>query len=237
MKVFYFSLTKGNKQDCLLHQTSKLVDGVEIYFKECNKMSIAKAYNKAIDFCIKENVDYLVLCHDDVILENVTEAKLLENFDQFDMFGVAGATECKLEKPALWHLMGGGFNGGNLHGAVSHLQGNIKGMTSFGPYPHRAVMVDGVFMAIKREVFEKVRFDEKCPAKWHMYDLDYSMSAHKAGFKVGVSDILITHASPGLREFTPEFNAGQDWFLEKWGSKTSLKSKPKRKKVKRKSKT
>ena len=148
MKVFYFSLTKGKKVNCLLHQTGKLVDGAEIYFKERNKMSIAKAYNKAIDFCIKEGVDYLVLCHDDVILENVTEAKLLENFDQFDMFGVAGATECKLEKPALWHLMGGGFSGGNLHGAVSHLQGNTKGMTSFGPYPHRAVMIDGVFMAI-----------------------------------------------------------------------------------------
>jgi len=237
MKVFYFSLTKGDKVNCLLHQTSKFVDGVEIYFKERNKMSIAKAYNKAIDFCIKEGVDYLVLCHDDVILENVTEVKLLENFDQFDMFGVAGATQCKLEKPALWHLMGGGFNGGNLHGAVSHLQGNIKGMTSFGPYPHRAVMVDGVFMAIKRKVFEKVRFDEKCPAKFHFYDIDYSMSAHKAGFKVGVGDILITHASPGLREFTPEFEKGQDWFIKKQGAAPSSKKTTKRKKGKRKTKS
>jgi GT2 family glycosyltransferase len=238
MKVFYFSLTKGKKVNCLLHQTIKFVDGVEIYFKECNKMSIAKAYNKAIDFCIKENVDYLVLCHDDVILENVTEAKLLENFDQFDMFGVAGATECKLEKPVLWHLMGGGFGSGNLHGAVSHLQpGCVKSMTSFGSYPHRAVIIDGVFMAIKREVFEKVRFDEKCPAKWHHYDLDYSMAAHKAGFKVGVGDILITHASPGLSEFTPEFNAGQDWFLEKWGAVPSSKKTIKRKKGKRKTKS
>jgi len=215
MKVFYFSLTKGNKEDCLLYQTSKNIDGVEVYFKERNKMSIAKAYNKAIDFCVKEGVDYLVLCHDDVILENVTEAKLLENFNRFDMFGVAGATECKLEKPVLWHLMGGGMGSSNLHGAVAHLQDNAKGMTSFGPYPHRAVIVDGVFMAIKREVFEKIRFDEKCPAKWHMYDIDYSMSAHKAKFKVGVSDVLITHASPGLREFTLEFEKGQDWFINK----------------------
>lgn len=237
MKVFYFSLTKGKKANCLLYQTSRFVDSVEIYFKEHNKMSIAKAYNKAIDFCIKEGVDYLVLCHDDVILENVTEVKLLENFDQFDMFGVAGATQCKLEKPALWHLMGGGFGSGNLHGAVSHLQGNTKGMTSFGSYPHRAVMVDGVFMAIKRKVFEKVRFDEKCPAKWHMYDLDYSMSAHKEGFKVGVSDILITHASPGLREFTPEFEKGQEWFIKKQGAVPSSKKTIKRKKGKRKTKS
>ena len=216
MKVFYFSLTKGKKKNCLLYKSGRYVDGVEIYFKERNRLSIAKAYNKAIDFCKKEGVDYLVLCHDDVILENVTEAKLLENFDQFDIFGVAGATQCKLEKPAVWHLMGGGFGSGNLHGAVSHLNGNAKGMTAFGPYPQQVVMIDGVFMAIKKEVFEKVRFDEKCPAKFHFYDIDYSMAAHKAGFKVGVSDILITHASPGLREFTPEFEKGQEWFLNKY---------------------
>lgn len=193
-----------------------MVDGVEIYFKERNKLSIAKAYNKAIKFCIKEKVDYLVLCHDDVILENVTEAKLQENFDKYDMFGVAGATQCKLEKPALWHLMGGGFGSGNLHGAVAHLNGDVKGMTSFGPYPHRAVMVDGVFMAISKKVFKKVKFDEKCPAKWHFYDLDYSMNAHKQGFKVGVSDVLITHASPGLTSVTDEFKRGENWFIKKW---------------------
>ena len=216
MKIFYFSLTKGLKKNCLLYKHNDKVDGVEVYFKERNRQSIAKAYNRAIKFCIKEKVDYLVLCHDDVILENVTEAKLQENFDKFDMFGVAGATECKLEKPALWHIMGGGFNSGNLHGAVAHLNGDMKGMTSFGPYPHRAVMIDGVFMAISRKVFKKIKFDEKCPSKWHMYDLDYSMAAHKAGFKVGVSDILITHASPGLRKPTLEVEKGHDWFISKY---------------------
>ena len=216
MKIFYFSPTKGNKKNCLLFKNNQEVDGVDVFFKENNKQSISKAYNKAIDFCIEEDIDYLVLCHDDVILENVTEAKLLENFDRFDMFGVAGATECKLEKPALWHLMGGGFGSGNLHGAVAHLNGNKKGMTAFGPYPQRVVMVDGVFMGISRKVFESIRFDEKCPAKFHFYDIDYSMAAHKAGYKVGVSDIIITHASPGLREFTSEFEKGQEWFLNKY---------------------
>ena len=70
-------------------------------------------------------------------------------------------------------------------------------------------------MGISRKVFEQIRFDEDCPAKFHMYDIDYSIAAHKAGFKVGVGDILITHASPGLREFTEEFQKGQEWFLNK----------------------
>lgn len=216
MNIFYFSPTKGKKEDCLLYQTGNEVGTKDVFLKEHNTESLAKTYNKAIDFCLEVDIDYLVLCHDDIILENVTESKLLENFDKFDVFGVAGATECKLEKPALWHIMGGGFSSGNLHGAVAHLQpGCVKSMTPFGSYPHRVVVADGVFLAIKKEVFEKVRFDETCPASFHFYDLDYTMCAHKQGFKVGVGDILITHASPGLKKYTEEFNKGQDWFIAK----------------------
>ena len=76
----------------------------------------------------------------------------------------------------------------------------------------------GVFLVIKRKVFKKIRFDETCPSKWHFYDLDYSMQCHKAGFKVGVGDFIITHKSPGLTDFTEEFQKGEDWFLDKWKS-------------------
>jgi len=210
-ELFIFSATKGKKEDCLLFKTGHL----DTFFKEHNTDSLQSSYNKAIDFCLEEGVEHLVLTHDDVIFENVAEDKLLENFSRYDLFGVAGATQCKLEQPALWHLMGGGFGSGNLHGAVSHLHGDTKNMTSFGPYPHRTVTLDGVLMGISRKVFEQIRFDEDCPAKFHMYDIDYSIAAHKAGFKVGVGDILITHASPGLREFTEEFQKGQEWFLNK----------------------
>lgn len=211
MKTFYFSATKGNKEDTLLHKTTNN----QFFFKENNTESIAKVYNKAIDFAIQEGVDCLVLCHDDVIIESDLYEKIPRMCKKYDMFGVAGTTQCKLEKPALWHIMGGGFGSGNLHGAVAHGSQEQKSMTFFGPYPKRVVMIDGVFMTIKKEVFTKVRFDEDCPANFHFYDLDYSLQAHKAGFKVGVSDIIITHASPGLREFTEEFNKGQEWFLDK----------------------
>lgn len=214
MSTFYFSATKGKKEDTLLYKS-----GCEdFFFKENNTTPIAKVYNKAIDFAIKENIDYLVLCHDDIIIESNLDKKIPEMFNRFDMFGVAGATQCKLEKPALWHLMGGGFGSGNLHGAVAHGTQDQKSMTYFGPYPKRVIMLDGVFLAIKRDVFTKIRFDETCPAGFHFYDIQYSMDAHKAGFKVGVSDVMITHASPGLREFTDEYNKGQEWFLQRYKS-------------------
>jgi hypothetical protein len=214
MSSFLFSTTKGKKEDTLLYQHRK----ASFFFKEDNTDALAVVYNKAIDFAIQENVDYLVLCHDDVIIESADfEDRLINLHKQYDVLGVAGTTECKLQAPALWHLLGGARESlKNCRGAVAHGDANLKHMTSFGEYPARVLLLDGVFLSIKKEVFTQVRFDESCPAKFHFYDLNYSLECNKAKFKLGVSDILITHRSPGLTAFTPEFNSGQDWFLNKW---------------------
>ena len=217
INTMIFSATAGKDTETLLWKTS---ENSSVIFKQNNKDSLQKVYNKAIDFAIQENIQNLVLVHDDVILENFTEDKLKELFKKYDVVGCAGSKEVNLRPPALWHLMGGGFGSSNLHGAVAHLDSKgKKRMTPFGSYPNRVVIIDGVFMAIKRKVFQKIRFDESCPSKWHFYDLDYSMQCHKEGFKVGVGDIIVTHNSPGLESFSEEFNKGQEWFLNKWKTK------------------
>ena len=74
------------------------------YVKDClsyaqlsnNKDSLQKVYNKAIDFAIQEDVQKLVLVHDDVILENYSDSKLDSLFEKFDVIGCAGTTEVKL---------------------------------------------------------------------------------------------------------------------------------------------
>ena len=118
-KLFICAATKGKKEDTLLHQTKG--DDLEVFFKEHNTDSLQKVYNKAIDFAIKENMDHIVLCHDDIVLENFDYDKLKKHFETYDVLGVAGASQLKIQEPALWHLMGGGFQGGNLHGAVAHI--------------------------------------------------------------------------------------------------------------------
>ena len=139
MNTFYFSATKGSRKDTLLAKNHSSFNN--FIFKENNTESLSKTYNKAIDFAIEENFDALVLCHDDVIIESDLPYKLESAMEKFDMIGVAGTTECKMEAPVLWHIMGGGFNGGKLHGAVAHGSEKKKSMTSFGPYPKRVVLL------------------------------------------------------------------------------------------------
>jgi len=42
------------------------------------------------------------------------------------------------------------------------------------------------------------------------------MNTHLAGLKVGVGDILITHESHGLREWSEDWKKGERWFLNKY---------------------
>lgn len=219
-KIAFFSASQKQhaKDTTLLKSVENFDVDIDIAFALNNTESLAVVYNRAIDIAIQENWDALVLVHDDVILEHDPRPKLTELFRKFDLIGVAGASSVEIKSPALWHLMGGGFGSGKLHGAVAHGSSEKKNMTAFGPYPHRVVMIDGVFMAMNRAVMENVRFDESNPAKYHHYDIDFSSAAHKLGHRVGVGDIYITHESPGLREFTDEWKAGDAWFIKKYES-------------------
>lgn len=219
-KIAFFSASqkKHAKDTSLLKSVENFDIDIDIAFELENKKSLSVIYNNVIKHALEENWDALVFVHDDVVLEHDPRPKLVKLFEKYDLIGVAGASSVEIKTPALWHLMGGGFNSGKLHGAVAHGTSEKKQMTPFGLYPHRVVMIDGVFMAMNRTVMENVKFDESNPSKFHFYDLDFSSASHKLGYRVGVGDINITHESPGLREFTEEWKEGERWFLNKYES-------------------
>lgn len=214
--------------DTMIYDSLMKYDLHEIHMFNDNKESLSTVYNQLIQKSLEDDCDCLILVHDDVILEENPIPKLEKLFDDYDLVGVAGTSKIELKSPALWHLMGGGFKGGNLHGCVQHLDTNrcafygaeydeiLKPKSNFGPYPHRVVMIDGVFMALNRKAMESIRFDETNPCKFHFYDCIFSLDCALNKFKVGVGDILITHASPGLREFTEDWKNGERYFFEKY---------------------
>ena len=179
---------------------------------------MAKVYNKAIEKTLNEDYDCLILVHDDVWLLHDPAPNLKRAFEKYDLVGVAGCSRAEIKAPALWHIMGGGFNSGYLHGAVSHGTPDNQYVSSFGRFPHQVVLIDGVFMALSRKVMENMKFDEDCPSDFHFYDLIFSKNCHDAGYKVGVGDILICHESPGLRGYTEAWTAGNNYFLNKFGN-------------------
>lgn len=204
----------------------------DVLFVTDNKEPLAKVYNKLLEEVREGDYDAAIFVHDDVILEHDPTPNLEKYFDEYDVIGVAGCSRAEIKEPALWHIMGGGFYNGkepcNLHGAVGHTHkvypssgvGMVekkKAITNFGYYPHRVIMIDGVFMALNKKAIETTSFDEDCPSKWHFYDLNFSMDANSKKLKLGVTGIIITHDSPGLSEITEDWKVGQDYFINKYG--------------------
>ena len=216
--IAIFTATKRDDWQFPLAKTAIEFDLDDFMFPKLrNTQGLAKTYNEFLDLAIKEKFDYIMFIHDDVHLEHDPRPKLEKLFQEYDIVGVAGCSKAEIKSPALWHIMGGGMGSGFLHGAVAHGNADRKHMTSFGVYPHRVVMIDGVFMAFNRKAIETVRFDEDCPSKWHHYDLNMCASALEKGLKIGVGDVMITHESPGLREFTDDWKSGEKYYLEKYG--------------------
>jgi hypothetical protein len=212
--IAIFTATKKNNYHIPLSDSALKFNLDEFLIpKFNNREGLAKVYNGFLDQAIKEKFEYIMIVHDDVRLEHDPRRNLEELFLEFDVVGVAGCSSAEIKSPALWHLMGQG----HLHGAVAHKYGDKKHMTSFGPYPHRVVMIDGVFMALNRKAIETVRFDEDCPSKFHFYDLAFSARCLEKGLKIGVGDVMITHESPGLREFSDDWKSGEKYYIENYG--------------------
>jgi GT2 family glycosyltransferase len=156
--------------------------------------SLAEGYNRGIE---RAKGRYVVLAHDDieVLTEDFAE-RLIAHLDRFDVVGVAGAR--RLAGPR-WFDAGLPF----LCGQVAHTREDgsysvsVFGRGSKDPaFP--VEVLDGLFMAARREVFDTVRFDESNFDGFHLYDLDFSFRAHCAGYAVAVlNDLCIVHESGG----------------------------------------
>lgn len=187
-----------------------------------NKEPLARLYNSRIK---ETDCDYLVLCHDDVSLEdNNLKEKLIRAIgaeSPYSVCGVAGNKTCKISGKNLWHIMSDGEQP-TLSGIVPHYvkdSEELRTAASFGVTPARVMLLDGVFLAINvKEVREAgVLFDEDNPAGYHFYDLDFCLSANKAGLKMTTYPIWLTHASHGLSSWDDGgWNAGNGYFIKKW---------------------
>ena len=85
------------------------------------------------------------------------------------------------------------------------------------------IALDGVFLGIRKELFEKIRFDDTHYKGFHFYDTDICLQAYFQGFENrAVNDILIEHFSKGFQ--------GRQWvensltYWKKWGDKMPVSS-------------
>ncbi len=170
--------------------------------------SLASAYNWAAKRAAGEIV---VFSHDDVEIVSADLVPTLRHaFASLDVVGVAGTSRIV---DAYWARAGAP----HLHGwmAAPGPDGytvNVYGVDAAVTSGLEAL--DGMFIAARSEVLDRVRFDEATFDGFHGYDVDFTFSAHQAGFRVGTcAGIALIHASSGA--FDAEWRRSAERFAAK----------------------
>lgn len=182
-----FAAVVANYRDRLIGQRHEII-GIH------DARSLAEGYNRG---AARAQGELLIFSHDDVeIVSSDLPGALARATATLDVFGVVGTSRVV---SAYWPAAGHPY----LHGWLTQPDpGSGKFYVGVfgvdGPISARLQGLDGMFFAAKRSVVDSVRFDETTFDGFHGYDMDFSFSAHLAGFRVGTTaEIALIHASGG----------------------------------------
>ncbi len=164
--------------------------------------SLSEGYNRGIK---RARGNILVFSHDDIlILDQAFAAKVeLRIASGFQLLGFAGTTQLS---DGYWWAAGPKHMRGVVAHAISNRRQialNVYGVTD-SEVEEDIQALDGLCFVASRESVDALAFDTETFDGFHLYDLDFSFSAHLLGLRIGVmTDVAIIHMSPGVM--------GQDW--------------------------
>ncbi len=151
--------------------------------------SLCEGYNRGLR---RARNDVVVFSHDDIeIVSADFAARLLQSLASHDVIGVAGTR--KLMGTA-WHFAG-----------HPHLRGQVGTPAEGGGYlvsvygvtqPESSGLqaLDGLFLAARRDIAQRIGFDEATFDGWHFYDIDFSFRAWIEGLDCATCNhLLIRH--------------------------------------------
>ncbi len=158
-------------------------------------MGICAAYNKG---ALRTQYDIICFVHDDVKFHTINWGKKIVEILQdhsVGIVGVAGGTYKSKILSSAW------YNGRSYINMIQHRNGECFHWHEPKEYNSGladVLVVDGVFIGLRKEVWEQCKFDEKWLQGFHFYDMDICLTVKSKGLRVCVSyEILLEHFSFG----------------------------------------
>jgi GT2 family glycosyltransferase len=161
--------------------------------------SLAEAYNRAL---VRATGDFVIFSHDDAWpLSADFGARLAAHLAAVDVVGIAGATRAIT---GFWAEAGQPDTHGHIV-TPDPVTGQIKAWI-FGAERARMEgmrLLDGCFMAARRDVALATGFDAELFDGFHLYDADFTLRAHAAGRRIAIAaDLTLFHRSEGTFDAT-----------------------------------
>lgn len=161
-----------------------------------NRYSIFEAYNIGV---AKSNYAFLCFMHDDIWYhtENWGQ-KVIRHFnhDLTGAIGVAGS-------PYAPQMAGSWWGGGLVNQSLVITDGPapktvVKSVTRNVSVKDQVVVLDGIWMCVRKSLFSTIRFDSRSYTGYHFYDADIAMQITRLGYEIYcIYDVLLAHFSKG----------------------------------------
>lgn len=166
-----------------------------------NLMGICEAYNIGAS---QAQFDYLIFIHEDILFHTKDWGQLLINHLEKENTGVVGVAGSNYvpKAPHGWFIFDEKYNFKNY---IQNNKEKTNPETKLMKHSFvRVFGLDGVFLAVKKSVYQEFLFDESVIKGFHGYDLDFSLRVATRYHNYVINDVLIEHFSKG--------NPDKKWF-------------------------
>jgi glycosyltransferase involved in cell wall biosynthesis len=184
-----------------------------------NRHTILSAYNEGVR---RSKYDIICFTHEDILFFTPGWGQnVLAHFtdEQVGMIGVTGAQAqaaipsawwyhnlfAKTPKNLLMNTDGRSSNDGKLYQYLNRSVSSNK---------EEVVIIDGLWFCIRKELFNKISFDEKTFTGFHLYDADISMQVGLYAKRYIVFDVLMQHMNSG--NISADYYTDLVKFADKW---------------------
>lgn len=183
---------------------------------------IFSAYNAG---AAKSRFDHLCFMHDDILFKSEGWGRVVVDLladRQIGVVGIAGAV-LKTKAPSPWWVS-------NVDDCSEYLRLRLiqtRGIERRSAYeelnPEKAayakvVVLDGVWLCCRKELWEQIRFDDTRFSGFHFYDMDFSIGAWDKGYtNIVTYQVLLDHRSSG--QLDSKWLSLSAAFQQKWKKK------------------
>ena len=213
--IFVVSTAIAAKESTLIYPSLNKLGLGDFQIVEHNRRGLSEVYNDFLDRFAGQDLLLLLVHSDVVIFDAFIREKLGQASSVFNIIGLVGSShfDPALRTPDFnWTIWPPQF----LSGAVEHVapDGSLL-WCSYGPTPRRCVAMDGMFLAIDMLKIGDHRFDPQFT--FHLYDIDFCLSAHMKNLVMGTTNVGVQHASAG-NFATEDYRQNLERFRQKWGA-------------------
>lgn len=167
-----------------------------VWDNRAHGLGLAAVYNRMARQAAGE---FLLFLHEDVTFEEAGWGLVLMDIFRDPSIGLVGLAGSRYKSRVVsgWYTGVPSLNAYRIDHLTDGRRISLRHPEVWPTHELQTVTVDGVFMACRKSLWDKVRFDEDLCPGFHFYDIDFSLRASKRARVVVTERIALLHHTLG----------------------------------------